>query len=405
MKLDFERRSGLDFDDVRVHYHSDKPARLGALAYTQGSQVYLGPGQERHLPHELGHVVQQKMGLVKPTRYAAGMPLNDSPDLERMADQRASLSQVGPGYAGGLVIQRKTIVIPISETARVEIDEAEIRDTIFDVFKGTYSEEAIADILNNLEFKEVTEQLKQAGIGPCYMFEGEKHVIYYSTDPEIYKKVPDMLSDFYREGTPNAEAKFIREAFMATAVHEFGHAVQRELFKHTPDAPGRALNEHHNVLMHENLYPERKRGAYNPPDWIRGSLTDGYWEFNKAGKKQKALILKLLDAPPLSGEQLGQILGRLDQAASAGGQNSTSPIEDKQPMQQKTLKEIVNKLTGLVSADERDSDFLKSLLSSLVLESDTRKWFAPTFETIMSEVFPAGRAAVQPPRQGTSGSP
>lgn len=67
MKLDFERQSGLSFDDVRVHYNSDKPAQLKALAYTQGTQVYVGPGQERHLPHELGHVIQQKRGLVQPT--------------------------------------------------------------------------------------------------------------------------------------------------------------------------------------------------------------------------------------------------------------------------------------------------------------------------------------------------
>ena len=43
MKLDFEQRSGLSFDDVRVHYNSDKPAQLQALAYTQGTQVYLPP--------------------------------------------------------------------------------------------------------------------------------------------------------------------------------------------------------------------------------------------------------------------------------------------------------------------------------------------------------------------------
>ena len=87
MKLDFERRSGLSFDDVRVHYNSDKPAQLQALAYTQGTQVYVGPGQERHLKHELGHVVQQKRGIVRPTRYVSGLPLNDSLKMEYLADQ------------------------------------------------------------------------------------------------------------------------------------------------------------------------------------------------------------------------------------------------------------------------------------------------------------------------------
>lgn len=60
MKTRFEGLSGFSFDDVRVHYNSGKPAQLQALAYTQNNQVYVGPGQEKYLGHELGHVVQQK---------------------------------------------------------------------------------------------------------------------------------------------------------------------------------------------------------------------------------------------------------------------------------------------------------------------------------------------------------
>ena len=85
MKLDFERRSGLSFDDVRVHYNSDKPRKIGALAYTQIPQVHIGPGQERHLRHELGHVVQQKQGIVRPTTWINGLPVNDSEYYENMA--------------------------------------------------------------------------------------------------------------------------------------------------------------------------------------------------------------------------------------------------------------------------------------------------------------------------------
>ena len=86
MKLDFERRSGLSFDDVRVHYNSDKPRKIGALAYTQGNQVHVGPGQERHLRHELGHVVQQKRGIVRPTGTLQGKLVNTDPMLERQAN-------------------------------------------------------------------------------------------------------------------------------------------------------------------------------------------------------------------------------------------------------------------------------------------------------------------------------
>ena len=88
LKKSLERNTGYSFDDVRVHYYSEKPAKLEALAYTQGSQVYLGPGQERHLPHELGHVVQQKMGIVHAnTRHESGAALNTDAALERQADE------------------------------------------------------------------------------------------------------------------------------------------------------------------------------------------------------------------------------------------------------------------------------------------------------------------------------
>lgn len=85
MKEKYESLSGYSFEDVRVHYNSDMPARMQALAYTQGNQVYLMPGQERHLEHELGHVVQQKKGIVKPTGTIDGIPVNEDEALEAEA--------------------------------------------------------------------------------------------------------------------------------------------------------------------------------------------------------------------------------------------------------------------------------------------------------------------------------
>ena len=72
LKSGMENLSGLSMDDVKVHRNSDKPAQLQAHAYAQGTDIYLGPGQEKHLPHELGHVVQQKQGRVKPTMQKKG---------------------------------------------------------------------------------------------------------------------------------------------------------------------------------------------------------------------------------------------------------------------------------------------------------------------------------------------
>lgn len=52
LKLGIENLSGYSMDDVRVHYGSSKPAAVQAYAYTQGTDIYVSPGQERHLPHE-----------------------------------------------------------------------------------------------------------------------------------------------------------------------------------------------------------------------------------------------------------------------------------------------------------------------------------------------------------------
>jgi hypothetical protein len=86
LKTGVESLSGLSMDDVRVHYNSSKPAELQARAYTQGSDIHLGPDEEEHLPHEAWHVVQQKQGRVKPTIQAKGLPVNDEHGLENEAD-------------------------------------------------------------------------------------------------------------------------------------------------------------------------------------------------------------------------------------------------------------------------------------------------------------------------------
>ncbi len=81
-----EAKSGMSLRDVRVHYNSPEPAAVQALAYTRGSQIYVAPGQERHLPHELGHVVQQKEGRVRANTTVNGQAVNDESALEREAD-------------------------------------------------------------------------------------------------------------------------------------------------------------------------------------------------------------------------------------------------------------------------------------------------------------------------------
>lgn len=87
LKTGMENLSGVSLDDVKVHRNSDKPAQLQAHAYAQGTDIHLGSGQEKHLPHEAWHVVQQKQGRVKPTMQMKGnVNVNDDVGLEKEAD-------------------------------------------------------------------------------------------------------------------------------------------------------------------------------------------------------------------------------------------------------------------------------------------------------------------------------
>ncbi|MBO1350437.1 MAG: DUF4157 domain-containing protein [Hormoscilla sp. GUM202] len=86
LKEGIERMSGYDLSGVRVNYNSPKPAHLNAHAYTQGQAIEVGPGQERNLPHEAWHVVQQMQGRVKEEFKVNGYGVNGDRGLEREAD-------------------------------------------------------------------------------------------------------------------------------------------------------------------------------------------------------------------------------------------------------------------------------------------------------------------------------
>ncbi len=101
LKTGMEDLSGISLDHVRVHRNSDKPVKVQAYAYAQGNEIYLASGQEHHLPHELGHVVQQMQGRVQTNTSVGGMAVNDNAGLESeatamgaMALQRTSVSSI-----------------------------------------------------------------------------------------------------------------------------------------------------------------------------------------------------------------------------------------------------------------------------------------------------------------------
>jgi hypothetical protein len=96
-----EAISGHALDDVQVHRNSPRPAEVGALAFTQGNQIHVAPGQDHHLAHEAWHVVQQREGRVPVTGSVAGQPLNDDHSLEHEADVMSARAASVPVHSVG----------------------------------------------------------------------------------------------------------------------------------------------------------------------------------------------------------------------------------------------------------------------------------------------------------------
>ena len=96
LKFGVESLSGMSMDDVKVHYNSSSPDKLNASAYAEGSNIYVGKGQEKHIAHEAWHVVQQKQNRVSSNFNHNGVAINNSENLENeatmMGDKAKSLN-------------------------------------------------------------------------------------------------------------------------------------------------------------------------------------------------------------------------------------------------------------------------------------------------------------------------
>jgi hypothetical protein len=88
-----EAALGADFSGVRVHV-GPQPERIGAVAFTIGSDLYFAPGRyqpdtvpgQRLLGHELAHVVQQRQGRVR-NPLGSGVAVVQDRMLELEADR------------------------------------------------------------------------------------------------------------------------------------------------------------------------------------------------------------------------------------------------------------------------------------------------------------------------------
>ena len=104
-------------DKVQVHYNSMEPGKLDAEAFTQGNHIYLGPGQEKYLGHELGHVVQQREGRVTANESIDGRGVNTDPALERQADS----FQTSMAADAGLQVDTASSAAPADAAAPIQM--------------------------------------------------------------------------------------------------------------------------------------------------------------------------------------------------------------------------------------------------------------------------------------------
>lgn len=223
MKQSFERSSGLSFDDVRVHYHSSLPARLGALAYTRGSHVYVSSGQERHLGHELGHVIQQKQGRVRATSVLNGVRLNTSPIMEREAD---ALSRQA---ARGEAIQMRQG--PSSEVVQM-VQYPNISAMWRGLCKGVDAAKMIKTaikrdpVLNEL-YQDAVQQVPKCD----FRLQGSLKAPYITLNRNA--TLPYIYIIFHQNWPNDLNKQYI---FISAIIHELTHAAARERYhRNIPD--------------------------------------------------------------------------------------------------------------------------------------------------------------------------
>lgn len=160
LKSGIESLSGMSMDHVKVHFNSDRPAQINAHAYAQGSDIHVASGQEKHLPHEAWHVVQQAQGRVRPTMQMKGdVPVNDDAGLEHEADVMGDKALTESKTIGSqsIAFQRmesrtekdECSVIQGMFTFRVDVDDFTIKDSIYKRTFGKY-------LTGNSENKHVT---------------------------------------------------------------------------------------------------------------------------------------------------------------------------------------------------------------------------------------------------------
>jgi hypothetical protein len=237
VKSGVEQLSGVSLGDVKVHYNSPKPAQLQAHAYAQGTDIHVASGQEKHVPHEAWHVVQQKQGRVQATTQLKGtVPVNDDAGLEMEADVMGAKAVAQGKLINNIpksdtaismaVAQRVVVQLAYSKSQRRGVNaaisgdkvEAEVND------KPEEGAEVLSDTLTGetaLDIGDAKNELAEPGVAGVITSVGSLYGLYiHAANAKANWKESD-LSEKLGLGVEVVEAGGKLAANIAGTVEEF----------------------------------------------------------------------------------------------------------------------------------------------------------------------------------------
>ena|GEM_PF-3801876 len=176
-----EPRFGADFSGVRVHTGGEAVQmnqELGAQAFTHGSDVYFGageePGNNELTAHELTHVVQQSQVRVNTTTQLKGLGVDNATGLEYEVDATGAKS-TGSRQSGRLGMEAKGgTQVPVQmriASAPLQIQKAPSQEPSVPIdirFKANISGEEFKQIAMKQLFGGPIENVVWSSIKPSY---------------------------------------------------------------------------------------------------------------------------------------------------------------------------------------------------------------------------------------------
>lgn len=336
LKSGVESLSGMSLDNVRVHYNSARPAQLNALAYAQGTEIHVAPGQEKHLPHEAWHVVQQAQGRVEPTtQMKRGEAVNDDQGLEHEADVMGAKAAAMPSSPQKQDQERPAEAAGSqSATAEAPVQRVIVRGDN----KGEYIDDA-----TEIDYAFVA----QSSNGKALIFASRNELAALRTQIFAEDELPVNSKDYSSvRGALNTWIKFGKES-PSRKVQEALDKVTFVLVEEDKETPG-TYGEFGEYLLQHLL------GVLGGADDTWGHLT-----YKKPGFGDRAPIARgkvyLNQDKAASKEGVAAFLGVEEKDAKAGGRFGNVEYESLADAQYKSA--LSGAATNAIFVPEQKEDF------------------------------------------------